>query len=385
MERIGQNTARTKQLNRILVLQTLLRNGSMSRLQIAEETRLTPATITNLTGELIEEGFITEIGNIESSTPKAGRRSVAIDLNEDHVHVIGVHIRTDRIEFGVINLKGKVKYFKRLPFPSEMNQTDFLVFLTNELEKMIYEQSHIKIYGVGVASVGLINIQDGVILNIQNIGYENVKLTSYLSDALGIPVFLDNNGRCMTVAEKMYGNSSSAKDLLFIFIGYGLGAGIVIHDKVFQGGLTGATEFGHMTLIPGGTPCWCGNKGCLERYASESYLLKELNVATSSEIVDLIEQQDERALLLIEEVGERITIVLASFLNMIHVKKVVIAGALANDRLVQQLQMVNQRSFLARQEKVQIEVSKLGEYIGVIGGASLALSNMYFQISLDEI
>jgi N-acetylglucosamine repressor len=385
MERIGQNTARTKQLNRILVLQTLLRNGRMSRLQIAEETRLTPATITNLTGELIEEGFITEIGNIESSTPKAGRRSVAIDLNEDHVHVIGVHIRTDRIEFGVTNLKGKVKYFKRLPFPSDMIQDQFLDFLTNELEKIIYEQSHINIYGVGVGCVGLINFQDGVILNIQNIGYENLELTSYISDQLGIPVFLDNNGRSMTVAETMYGDSNTAKDLLFIFIGYGIGAGIVIHDKVFRGGLTGATEFGHMTLIPGGTPCWCGNKGCLERYASESFLLKELNVATSSEILELIDRGDERAVKLLEEVGERIAIVLASFLNMIHVKKVVIAGALANYVLINQLQSVNQRSFLARQEKVQIEVSKLGEHIGVIGGASLALSNMYFQISLNEI
>jgi N-acetylglucosamine repressor len=387
MERIGQNTARTKRLNRIIVLQTLLRNGRMSRLQIAEETMLTPATITNLSGELIEEGLITEIGNIESSKPKAGRRSVAIDLNEEHVHVVGVHIRTDRVEFGVVNFKGKVKGYKMLPFPSDLTQEQFLIFIKNELEKIIYEQSDIKIFGVGVASVGLINFQEGVILNIQNIGWVNVELTSYLSEQLGIPVFLDNNGRCMTIAEKMYGNSNTVKDFLFIFIGYGLGAGIVINDKVFRGGITGAVEFGHMTLIPDGKPCWCGNKGCLERYASESFLLNELNVTTSNEILQLIDSSNEHALQLLEEVGERIALVLASFLNMIHVKKVVIAGALVNEKnqLVDRLQVVNQRSFLARQEEVKIEISKLGEHIGIIGGASLALSEMFFQISLQEI
>nr|WP_275580758.1 ROK family protein [Aquibacillus albus] len=365
----------------MLILQTLLRNNMMSRQQIANKTKLTPATITNIVGELIEEGLLIEIGDLPDQKPRAGRKSVAVDFNPNTIYVIGLHIRTDRIELAIVNLKGQVIADNTVKFPENTDIQGFLDLVSKLIKEIIDQNPTINIMAIGIGSVGLINYKDGIILNIHHLGWENLDISTFISEKFKLPVYVDNNARAMTLAERMYGNNKKLENFLFVFIGHGIGAGLVINDDVFRGGVTGAGELGHMSLVPNGEPCWCGNKGCLERYASESFILKELKLSSINEFIQLINNKDPNAFHLLETVGKRISIVLTSFINMFHVDKIIVGGNLVqkNNELIQELEKINQYSFLARKEEVQIEVSILGEYIGVVGAASLALYNHVFQ------
>jgi len=137
MSFIGQNTLRTKQLNRTLVFQTLLRLESPTRQEIAAFTKLTPATITNIVNELMEYGYVVELGNGVSELKRAGRKTVVLGLNEEKKRVAGVHIRSDRAELGIVTLRGKVLKSTSFDLPETIKQDDFLRLLTKNLESFL--------------------------------------------------------------------------------------------------------------------------------------------------------------------------------------------------------------------------------------------------------
>jgi N-acetylglucosamine repressor len=382
MKRIGQNTLRTKVINKSLVLQTLLDWGQISRQQIAEITSLTPATITNIAGKLIEEGLVKETGTIEGRDSRAGRKSVALDLREDTIKVIGVHIRLDYIEIGLVNLKGQLEQRHNVVMPPNISETEFQKLLTEKLTNFIDENKGISISAIGIGALGLVNFEEGEILSAINLGWSHMNLSSHIQKKFHVPVYIDNNVRAMTLAEKMFGQSKRLNNFMSIYIGQGIGAGLVINGQIYRGGITGAGEFGHMTYIPDGQPCWCGNRGCLERYASEAAITKTLNNISIPDMLEAANRGDLDTLSVLETAGESIAVVLTSFINMFHIQKVTFGGKLANEKypLVKKIrEIVNERSFLARQEEVKVEVTEMGENIGLLGAASLALLYGVFQ------
>jgi N-acetylglucosamine repressor len=380
---IGQNTERTKLLNRLLVLETLLKYGPISRLQIAEITKLTPATISNITGELIEEGLIWEIGTVQDSKPRAGRKLVALDLKGDSVWVIGVHVRMDRIELGLVNLKGMVTDYEQVQYEKNISQSEFLELLTFELKKFMEKHSEKSISAIGIGSVGLIDIEEGKIIYAKHCEWRNVEIVSHIRETYSVPVYLDHNVRAMTLAEKMFGKNKMLSDFMFLYIGRGIGAGLVLNDKIYRGGKTGAGEFGHITYIPDGKPCWCGNYGCLEQYASEQAILSELNLSSMSELFNLADRGNQKVLDKIEEVAKRIGIALTSFANMFYLQKIVLSGSIIRPvfpivHIVQET--IQERALLSSGNKIEVEASSLGNHIGVIGAGSIALLNGIFRI-----
>ncbi len=378
----GHNKTRTKQMNKSRILQVLLRYGPVSRQQIAEVTGLTAATITNLAAELIEEGLIWEIGNLLGEKQRAGRKSIALDFREDAIWVAGVHIRRDRVELGLVNLKGKVGEYRQYELPPRPEKEMFLQKLKDELAKLIASRKDISVSAIGIGSVGLIDFQNGKIMSAEQMGWHDIDLVGELSGQYQLPIFLDNNVRTMALAEKMFGICKRVGDFIFIYIGQGIGAGLIIQDQIYRRGITGAGEFGHITYQPGGHPCWCGNRGCLERYASNSAILEQLNHTEIENVIRAALQGDDCTLRALRAAGDAIATGLATVINMIHVEKVVIGGSLADEKLplIQQIRAeIKKRSFLARQEGIKIERSGFGPQLGVIGAGSLALYHSFFD------
>lgn len=372
----GQNTTRTKKLNQSLVLKLLLQNGPISRQQIAEITHLTPATITYLTAELIERGLIVEKGDLQTKSPRAGRKSVALDLNGDSYWVLGIHTSMERLKMGLVNLKGRITDLQTIPVPSKFNEEEFLAFTADRIKSYLHDHSEMVIEGVGIGALGVVDIENGKLLGNRRLGWPDVELVSYLQREISLPIYLDNNVSAMTLAEKMFGNGKQLSDFMCIYLGHRIGAGMILKNELYRSGLTGGGELGHMTYIHQGKPCWCGNKGCLNQYASEQAILEELQVSTADEVLRKAVDRDEATLEVIEKASEQIAVVLSSFINMLHLKKVVLCGTLSNPILpVKDIinKEVNQRSFLARTDAIEVESSKLGENIEVIGAGGLAL------------
>ncbi|MFB5662533.1 ROK family protein [Alteribacillus sp. HJP-4] len=378
---VGQNTSRTKQINKSLVLQMIMKYQPISRQEIAEKTKLTRATITNITSTLIQEDYIRILGDMEEGKARAGRRSVALEINGNSTHVLGVHISLSDIEIGLINLNGNVVKEETIRLPKKMTAETFLRMLTSEMEAFVNNLHGITVHSIGIGALGLIDFHSGKLLNADHLGLKNIDVTAHIEKHFQIPVFLDNNVRAMTLAEKIFGKGTLHTDFIHIFIGQGIGAGFVIEEKLFRGGITGAGEFGHMTYIPGGEPCWCGNFGCLERYASEAAVLDKLQISFE-ELQISLQHKDEQTLQALVAAGEQIGTVLTSVMNMLHVPKVIISGRLAQSDfpvLPTIEKIVNERSFLARQQRVAVESSGLASHIGLIGAASLAFLYGFLQ------
>lgn len=376
----GQNITRAKQTNRSKVLQSLLRYEPTSRHHIAEMTNLTSATITNLTAELIEEGLIREVGYLQDGEKRAGRKFVALALNSDAYWVVGVHISYGLVEFGLVNLSGELRRSHQFPISVALDENALIEQLEQGLDAFLSEIGDVQVRAIGIGCLGLINFEKGEVLAVEHMGWGTVSLAARLTKRFQLPVYLDNNVRAMALGEKMFGDSKQVSNFLCIFIGEGIGSGLILSDELYRGGRTGAGEFGHMTYLPDGSPCWCGNHGCLEQYSSNSALVRKLGAASLQQVISDYRQGRPEAAEAIRQAGQAIGTALASYINVFHVDKAVIAGVLASPDfplLVEVEKELQSRSFLFRKEKVEVGVSGLGKEIGLAGAASLAL---YYEV-----
>jgi N-acetylglucosamine repressor len=378
----GQNITRAKKINKSRILHTLLQHGPISRQEIAEIISLTPATVSNLSGELIEQGLIREIGSEMGKVKQVGRKSVPLDLKADAVWTLGVHVRKDKVEIGLVNLKGETREFEHYKLSIQLDGVSFVEELKRKIHHFIKAHEQYSIMGIGVGSVGLHDYNEGKIVSAKHMGWNNIPLRAELESEFGIPVTTDNNVRAIALAEKMYGHSKQIRDFIFIYIGHGIGSGLVINDQVHRGGITGAGEFGHMTYQPGGLPCWCGNSGCIERYASNSALLNELSCSNIDEVIHLAEKNNQQALKALTVAVDAIATGLSSIINTFHIEKAIIGGPIAfrYPYLIDQIrQKIQERSFISRYEHFEIEISNLGVHLGVVGGASLILNQEIYS------
>lgn len=379
----GANHSRSKQLNKTLVLQTILREGPLSRLSIAKLADLTPATITNLTSELIQDGLVQEIGDIQSD--RAGRRSVALNIAPDSRYALGVHVRQDRIEAGIVNLKGHVVREYRFEFQERVpDQHELLELLERSIHRMLAENVGRTIVGVGIGSVGLVDYGAGEIISAKNMNWGQLKVVEFLQQRIALPIVIDNNVSGMTLAEKTFGRAKHSNNFIFVYVGRGIGSGIMSNNQLHRRGRANSGEIGHATYHPGGEPCWCGNQGCLELYASGRTMIRSLQLDSVKQLADAARSGDRAAVETIRSAGEKIGTCMASFNNIFYVERAIIGGPLAGEDLplVASIQEAFQRrSYLAAEmDPVEIVSSHLDEAVGIIGAASLAFHEYFLTI-----
>lgn len=381
----GNNHARSKQLNKALILQTVLREGPLSRLNIANQTGLTPATITNLTSELLQDGVIQEIGDIQDvQKARAGRKAIGLDINPGSFYALGVHVRQDRIEAGIMDFKGRVVKDYYFPFEEVPDQREIMPLLLRHAETILAENQRLNILGIGLGSIGLVDYAGGEIISAKNMGWEQVRLVEFMRSHVPVPVYLDNNVNAMALAEKLFGRAKATKNFIFIYIGRGIGSGLVSNGEIYRRGRAGSGEFGHMTYEPDGQPCWCGNHGCLELYASGRVLMKAFNMSRVKELAESARQGNADAMAAIRDAGYKIGTCLASFNNIFHIEQAVIGGPLADEELplVESIRnAVNERSYLANIiDPIDIYASNLKEHVGIVGAASLVFNEHFFTV-----
>ena len=128
---------------------------------------------------------------------------------------------------------------------------------------------------VGIGAPGYCLARQGMVVYANNLGWKNVPLCEELQQELGVPVRLSNDANCAALGEVIAGAAKGAKSAVMITLGTGVGGGVVLNGKVYEGDVGPGTEMGHTTLILGGEPCTCGQRGCLEAYASATGLLRQ--------------------------------------------------------------------------------------------------------------
>lgn len=285
LQLLGGNMPTIKHQNRVAVLNVLLRYGPLSRREICNITRLTPASITNIVGELLEMGLAKEVGSRHDPNGRnLGRPHVIVDLKADGAFAVGVHIGVRAVKVGLGDLKGNL--LQQQVFSHRQGDDPQAVFqLVADAVASTIRDSGVdqqKVLGVGVGCAGLVDPRAGVLKKMYHHGWRDVPVADRLESALRLPVAVENNRNAMAMAESTFGQAQKVEDFVLVHVGTTIGSGIVIGHRVHHGRNDAAGQIGHLVLEPDGPLCSCGRRGCLDTLASEAAIVhRALQVAES--------------------------------------------------------------------------------------------------------
>lgn len=410
------NSKYVKKLNRMTVLNIIKEHEPISRQQLAKMTGLTPPAITQIIRELINMGFVKEVG-LEKSC--GGRRPVQLKFNPEAAFVMGIEVTRFEVNFGIADLKNDPTDIKTIEL--DMTEPEIAIpLLIDNINKIIGSSKYRdkNILGLGIAFPGLLNIKEGTVKRSINLGpkWNGFPLKAVLQREIGLPVYIENNSNASALAERWFGGGNECRDLVYINLGEGISAGIIMDDRVLQGFQGHAGEIGHIVMVENGPLCNCGNRGCLESICGIPALVRKAN----SEL-PLISEEDPLKKIwklkrkisindilssaslegtysneLIKQMGKYIGLAVADVINLYNPEAVFIGGKLASASAVFMdilKQTVDSHAFPEIASSTDIKLSSLDGNSGVIGACALALKELLksnsdildnIQLSMDK-
>jgi glucokinase-like ROK family protein len=405
---LGSNINLVKSHNMRAILLSLLHDGQISRVELAEKLNLSNTTITNLISELLDQGIILEEQvEVTEKRRRVGRPRRMLRLVPSARYAIGVHIGVGLFRVAVTNLFAEIIYSEKGKFELTSPPDDVIKDIVRVIERTI-EKSGIereKVLGIGVGASGLVNYDKGINVFAPRLGWENVPVQHLMEIKLDLPVCVDNNVRAMALGEAFFGDGRGVSVLAFVYGRIGVGAGIVVNGRVFRGSGAGAGEIGHTTVIPqGGEVCTCGNTGCLETLLSEPVWVRHVEKLAASHpestLAANLKREDERSPIelifaaassgdeyaknFVEDRSCYLGIALANLVNVLNPELIILGGMFSQGSewiLPIAEAKMREASFAGLGEKVTLKVTGFGSRAGVIGAAALALTTFFYQQS----
>ena len=392
-----------KQLNISVVLKAVMGNGALSRADIAKITGLTPATITNITKELMERGYLVQSRIGESS---GGRPPIILELDPNARYIIGVSIGVGKIEVVISNIIAEILIKKSVDLENQDRNKDNVLSIIVNLVNEIIDESGIhkeKIIGVGIAMHGIVNSYTGISEYSPYYGWRNIDIKKELSEKIEYPIFLDNDVRAMALGESWFGIAKSKENFIVINVSNGIGAGIIIDNKPYYGVNFSAGEIGHISVRNDGRRCNCGNYGCLETVSSNNNIIRkaiklikqgvstslsrdveDINKLSIQDICDAAKNGDEMSITILKEAARYIGIAITNLINILNPTAIVVVGEIFENTTyaIETLnEIVKNRGLKLSIENVRIIRSLLGRDAAVIGAATLVIQEIFNGIN----
>lgn len=284
-----------KKSNRTRILEYIFRNAPVSRATIAEQTDITPATVTTTIAELISEQIIVDLGEVEQNDNTPGRKRVLIDLNHNYGYAIGIEFNEKHVSFCITNLKGKIidESIFLTTYHEISNITEFII---ENVEILVQKKQDIKdkILGIGIGVPGKINNNNKELFSDSNVW--KCFFPEQIKERFQLPVVMDNNVKCMAMGIYLFEPQKSPENFSFFHLGIGMYCANVINGELFKGENYISGEIGHTIVKVDGKSCECGKNGCLNTYASERWLIKMAKILiknNASVILDSLVKNDE--------------------------------------------------------------------------------------------
>lgn len=391
-----------KQINSKLIL-NFIKAGPISRAEIAAESGLSAATVSNLTSELMDQGLILETGVGETSR---GRPPVLLSLNSTARFVVGVKVMPDSLVAVVTDLDAEViahRVAKDLGAPvcdgGTLDTTPgAIVEKVAQLVDEVIQDAGVErsdLLGVGLGLAGFIDSNAGVCRYSPFFGWRDVNLAAPLTAALGLDVYLENDVNSLTIAEQWFGHGRGYEHFVVVTVGRGIGVGFVLNGRFYAGHEGGVGELGHITVVPDGPTCGCGRQGCLEMMASDRALIQaardavadgRLTALTDSGDVTVetlaaaADQGDDVARSLIAESGRWLGIGLAMIVNLLNPELIIVAGegVEAGDlRLDPMREALSEGRFDSLGTNTKLVVESSGDATWARGAACVVLSEFF--------
>ncbi|XXZ52002.1 ROK family transcriptional regulator [Streptomyces cavourensis] len=381
METPGSQTS-LHRANLERVVRAVRMAGSLTQAEIARSTGLSAATVSNIVRELKDGGTV-EV----TPTSAGGRRARSVSLSGDAGIVIGVDFGHTHLRVAVGNLAHQVLAEESEPLDVDASSAEGFD-RAEVLVKRLIEATGIgpdKIIGVGLGVPGPIDVESGTLGSTSILpGWTGINPSEELSGRLGVPVYVDNDANLGALGELVWGSGRGVKDLAYIKVASGVGAGLVIDGTIYRGPGGTAGEIGHITLDESGPVCRCGNRGCLETFTAARYVLPLLQPShgpglTMERVVQLAREGDPGCRRVIGDVGRHIGSGVANLCNLLNPSRVVLGGSLAEAGelvLGPTRDSVSRYAIPSAARQLSVLPGALGGRAEVLGALALVLSEM---------
>lgn len=281
MQLDGTNLEDAKIHNRRVVIEAIRLHGKLTRVEIARLTKLTAQTVTNITRELELLGWIQSHSPVRSGR---GQPAIPLSINPDGACSIGIHLDQGLLNIIVVDLAGMELLRRTATFQTSDALLIFnrVVLELQSLREELGERWH-KILGFGWAMPGPFDV-----IGISSTGpttmhgWENINVSKELERIFQMPIWIANDATAAALGERLYGEAQQLSSFVYLFINKGLGAGLYLNGKIYDGHSHNAGEIGHIIVQPAGRLCFCGNHGCLERYLSLQAAYEMCNLGTDA-------------------------------------------------------------------------------------------------------
>ncbi|MFF7081534.1 ROK family transcriptional regulator [Streptomyces lavendulae] len=364
--------------------------GSLTQAEIARTTGLSAATVSNIVRELKEGGTV-EV----TDTSAGGRRARSVSLSGDAGIVIGVDFGHTHLRVAVGNLAHQVLAEETEPLDVDASWVDGFDRAEALVGRLIegVGVGRDKVIGVGLGVPGPIDVESGTLGSTAILpGWAGINPRRELSQRLGVPVYVDNDANLGALGELVWGSGRGVKDLAYIKVASGVGAGLVINGQIYRGPGGTAGEIGHITLDESGPVCRCGNRGCLETFAAARYVLPLLQGShgpelTMERVVELAREGDPGCRRVISDVGRHVGSGVASLCNLLNPSRVVLGGSLAEAGelvLAPIRESVGRYAIPSAARQLSVLTGSLGGRAEVLGALALVLSEMGDSTLLAE-
>jgi predicted NBD/HSP70 family sugar kinase len=384
--------------HRLELLRLVIAAGTVSRQELAAQSELSPATVSTLVAELVDAGLLKEVGFQDSgggrprgllAADPGGGVLAGVDVAETYVHV----------ELFDSTLTSLVRREEAL-HPQE-NRPEQVV---ERLAAGLRDAAHAAgvdsrdLVGVGVSVPGQVDRDGGVSVNAANWGWHDVPLRDLLRARLELPLYLDNPLRAGVVAELWFGAGRGFDDIVVVSLGTGVGAGLAFGGVLYRGATNSAGGWGHTNLMPGGRPCRCGARGCLETYVGAPGIMLTLSERAprspmlhrddQSATIDALAQGlrvgDPDAVATVELTAAQLGLAVADLVNLINPQVVVFGSWVAarlGEPLLDRVRTAAARQALSRPfATARIVGSSLPGNPVSLGAATFALQGLLTRI-----
>ena len=304
--------------------------------------------------------------------------------------VIGVDLGGTNLRTAILSPDGDILERRKEATHAANGWSSVVARLIDNIKRQrdIAAQKGLEVCAVGVGAPGVIQADKGIVVKSPNFpDWNNLPLRDHLEKALDIPVYLENDANAAALGEQWRGAGQGIRSMILLTLGTGVGGGIILDNKVWHGADGMAGEIGHMTLIPQGRPCTCGNTGCLEMYASargivQSYLealgksADSLKQITSEQVYEAARTGNKIAVQVMNDMGRMLGIGIAGLINIFNMERVVIGGGVKDAWplfIDATREEVMRRAFEIPARRAEILPSLLGDDAGMVGAAAVAL------------
>jgi predicted NBD/HSP70 family sugar kinase len=397
----------------LAVLRLIHGTNQGSRIDLVERTGFSAGAITGIVQSLVRRGLVTESAST-ARLSATGRRPVALHVRRDAAYLVGVDLGSFYLRTVVTDMLGNVVHRAQIEtnLPAGREQVLLRTFEAIRTAMRDGGVPRKSIRGIGIGHSGIIDSLTGTVLSFPRPGqmteWKNVPLREMIEDDFSLPCILEDSVRAIALAERRYGHARELNDFVYIDVGMGIGAGIVLDGKLYRGFGGGAGELGHMTVEENGPLCCCGNNGCLEMMASCAAIMRAARNAieqgVDSRIRELVsgdfrqlsieviaqaaQENDSLAFRVLDEAVAHIGVALADLVNLLNPGVVIFGGPLFRSapHLLNALKRVlKQRALERSANQVQLCVSHLGSEAGALGAARAASEKVLERLYSESI